>query len=149
MSKALLKIAGILAIVFGFINVFAYISVHFVIPYPNIIDNFNYYIILLVLVILSFMGILGGMIFLHYKDLTDGKLKEVKNIVLYWSLFFMIISPISGILGIASWINLSGIFHYNTEMSYIDELKQLDILYKKGYITEKEFKAKKKRILNI
>jgi hypothetical protein len=95
------------------------------------------------------MGILGGMIFLHYKDLTDGKLKEVKNIVLYWSLFFMIISPISGILGIASWINLSGIFHYNIEMSYIDELKQLDILYKKGYITEKEFKAKKKRILNI
>jgi hypothetical protein len=89
------------------------------------------------------------MIFLHYKDLVDEKLKEKKSIVLYWSLFFVIISPISGILGIASWIILSGVFHYNTGVSYIDELKQLDILYKKGYITEKEFKAKKKKVLNI
>jgi hypothetical protein len=148
MNKLLIKLSGVLAIAFSIVNLFTYVGIHFAIPYTVLSDNLYVYFIFLIIAILSYICLVGGMVFVHYKDLNDKEFSEKKQYIFIWSSFFIFFCPISGVLGFLSYyISFKPIS--SSEISYVNELKELEKLLKDGLITEKEFNLKKNKILNI
>jgi hypothetical protein len=148
MNKLLIKLSGVLAIAFGIVNLFTYVGIHFAIPYTILSDNLYFYFILLIIAILSYICLVGGMVFIRYKDLNDKEFSEKKQYIFIWSLFFIFVCPISGVLGfMAYFVSFKPIM--TSKVDYIDELRNLEILLKEGFITEEEYKLKKSKILNI
>jgi hypothetical protein len=91
----------------------------------------------------------GGFAFIHYRDLSDSELKRKEHYILVWSIFFIFSCPISGILGFIVYFSSFMHISFTSKVGYVDELKELEKLLEEGYITEEEFKLKKKKILNI
>ena len=149
MSKTLLKLAGITALVFAGLYLFIFVIVHLAIPYNYLADNMYDYAVLLVMAVLSLISAFGGILFLHYKDLSNEGLTEKKGFILAWSIVFLITSGIAGILGFAAYVCLFGNIHFDSKIDYIEEIKELKKLKEKGLITEQEFTSKKKKILDI
>lgn len=149
MNKTLLKASSLTAIVLGLINIFVFIGVHFVVSYFYFGDNIYSYIILLFIAICSFISVFGGFIFLKYKDLSPKEIKSKEKNILIWSIYFTIATPVAGVLGLVSYFMINNEYNSKVEIKYIEEIKELEELRKEGYITDKEFEKKKKKLLDI
>lgn len=125
MEKILLKIAGIIAIIMGIFYCFLIIGMLWGIPL-----------------------IIGGSNMIGYSNMSDEEVKEKKNNILGWSIFFLFFTVIGGILGLVFYLMMDNkIFTPKTD--YITEIKKLDELRRQGIISDKEYEAKKKKILDI
>jgi hypothetical protein len=149
MAKLLIKLSGIFAVVFSLINIFVFIGIHFAIPYTVLSDGIYCYYMILIITIISFISLIGGFALIHYYNLSDSELKKKEHCILVWSIFFMVSCPISGILGLIVYFSTFKPISFTHKVGYIEELKELDNLLEEGYITEEEFKLKKKKILGI
>ena len=130
MNKVLLRISGIIALVSGIT-----------------------YCITIIGAIVGVPLIVGGSKMMGYSNLSDSEILDRKNSILGWSIFFLFVTVIGGVLGLIYYFsiepNLFSNMNINTKPSYIQELRELDELRKQGLINEKEYEAKKKKILDI
>jgi hypothetical protein len=130
MNKVLLRISGIIALVSGIT-----------------------YCITIIGAIVGVPLIVGGSKMMGYSNLSDSEILDRKNSILGWSIFFLFVTVIGGVLGLIYYFsietNLFSNININTKPSYIQELRELDELRKQGLINEKEYEAKKKKILDI
>jgi predicted membrane channel-forming protein YqfA (hemolysin III family) len=149
MNRALLKASGIVSIICASFYTFVFVLAHVVIPYEYLANDMRDYAILILFAIFALTSLFGGFLFLHYKDLSDEELKNKRNAILYWSIILLITSSIAGLIGFVVYCFSTDDLHFGTKISYIEELKALEKLKDKGYITEDEFTRKKKKILDI
>jgi membrane-bound ClpP family serine protease len=131
MEKVLLKVSGIIAIILGILYCFTIIGILWGIPL-----------------------IIGGSTMIGYSNQSNKEIIEKKNSILCWSIFFLFFTVIGGILGLMFYFTMDDdkkIFNFNSnnKNDYIDEIRKLDELRKNGIITEEEYEAKKKKILDI
>jgi membrane-bound ClpP family serine protease len=132
MEKVLLKVSGIIAIILGILYCFTIIGILWGIPL-----------------------IIGGSTMIGYSNQSNKEIIEKKNSILCWSIFFLFFTVIGGILGLMFYFTMDDdkkIFNFNSNNNkndYIDEIRKLDELRKNGIITEEEYEAKKKKILDI
>ncbi|MDD2202850.1 MAG: SHOCT domain-containing protein [Bacilli bacterium] len=125
MEKSLLKISGIIAIVLG---IFMCITIF--------------------LAIVGIFLIIGGSTMMGYTKLSDKEIVNKKNSILGWSIFFLFFSFISGVLGLIFYFTMdNNVFQKKTD--YVTEIKKLAEIRKQGLISEEEYTAKKKKILDI
>lgn len=122
-DKALLKAAGIIGIVLGIICCLTIIGIIFGIPM-----------------------IIGGYTFYNYSNMEESEIINNKSTILGWSIFFLIFSLISGILGLVYYFSLNK-YERQNQMTYLDELERLKKLYDEKAITKAEYDKKKKEIL--
>ena len=125
MEKTLLKIAGIIAIVAGIGWCFTIIGI-----------------------IWGIFLIVGGSTMMGYASLSDDAIMEKRSSILNWSIFFLFFTFIGGILSIIFYFTMDKKI-FASKNDYIDEIKKLDELRKQGVISDKEYEAKKKKILDI
>lgn len=150
MCKTLIKISGITSIVFAGLYTSIFVFIHLAIPYFYLVNSSYDYFILLCIAVLSLVLAFGGIMFLHYQELSSEELKKKKKFILIWSLYFTITTGISGILGLVAYACLcNDNNHKDTKIAYMEEIKELESLMKKGLITQEEFSLKKKKILDI
>ncbi len=128
MDKTIYKVTGYLALVIGI-----------------------FYCITIIGIIVGIPLIIGASIFLDYAKMSDEDLVKHKNSILGWSIVFLLLAFIPGILGIIGYfdinkINTSDANKKNTEE---EQIRELNKLFKEGLITEEEFQKKKKKILDI
>jgi phosphate/sulfate permease len=126
MEKSLLKISGIIATVLGII-----------------------YSVTIIGAIVGIPLIIGGSKMMGYANLSDSELNEKKDSILGWSIFFFFFTVIGGVLGLVFYLTMDSNIFTAKKSNYIDELKKLDELRKQGIISDKEYEAKKKKILDI
>lgn len=131
MEKTLLKVSGIIAIILGILYCFTIIGILWGIPL-----------------------IIGGSTMIGYSNQSNKEIVEKKNSILCWSIFFLFFTLIGGILGLLFYFTMDDnkkIFNINSnsKSDYVDEIRKLDELRKSGIITEEEYEAKKKKILDI
>ena len=127
MDKILLKISGIIALVFGIICCCTIVGAIIGIPL-----------------------IIGGIKVKDYYDMSDEEILKNKDQLLVWSIVFMIFCTISGILALLYYLNLDNpdLFKSHSSSSKYDDLEKLNKLYKEKAITKQEFEAEKERILS-
>jgi len=123
-DKALLKAAGIIAIVLGIISCLTIIGLLWGIPM-----------------------IIGGYKLNEYSNMDDSDILNHKASILAWSIFFVFFSFVSGILGLIYYFGLNSIGSKEEPLSYLDELERLKKLYDEKAITKSEYENKKKEIL--
>ena len=123
-DKALLKAAGIIGIVLGIICCLTIIGIIFGIPM-----------------------IIGGYTFYNYSNMEESEIINNKSTILGWSIFFLIFSLISGILGLVYYCSLNK-YEKQIQTSYLDEIERLKKLYDEKAITKAEYDKKKKEILD-
>lgn len=126
MEKNLFKIAGIIAMIIGIL-----------------------YCVTIIGAIVGVFLIAGGSAMMGYSKLSNEELEEKKCSILGWSIFFLFFTVIGGVLGLIGYVTIGRDIVIGGKESYIDELQKLKELKDKGIITEKEYEAKKKKILNI
>jgi phosphate/sulfate permease len=125
MEKALLKISGIIACIIG---VFCCITI--------------------IGLIVGVPLIIGGSTMIGYSNLSDEEVMAKKSSILGWSIFFFFFTFIGGVLGIIFYFTMDNKV-FAKKNDYIDEIKKLDELRKQGIISDAEYEAKKKKILDI
>lgn len=139
MDKSLLKISGIIAIVFG---VLACIT--------------------LVGAIVGVPLIIGGAKMKEYADYTDEQIIANKDKILIWTIVFLFFCQISGILLLIFYIDSIGKYekgitgdnmNYQSNMNTnsnakYEELEKVKKLYDEKILTKEEYEKEKERILN-
>lgn len=129
MNKTLLKVAGIVAIIIG---VFCSITI--------------------VGLIVGIPMIIGGIKFNDYSKMSDEELEQNKDNVLIWTIVFLFINQISGILGLVAYLlNEASKSNYVKNMKQntkYDELERIKKLYDDKVLTKDEYEKEKLRILN-
>jgi membrane-bound ClpP family serine protease len=128
-EKVLLKIAGIVAIIVGIGWCFTIIGI-----------------------IIGIFLIVGGSTMMGYSNLPDDEVVSKKSSILGWSIFCLFFTVIGGILGILFYLTMDSKIFVSKNVGkndYIDEIKKLDELRKQGIISDAEYEAKKKKILDI
>ena len=126
MDKSILKVSGIVAIVLGIICSLTIIGA--IIGVPMII---------------------GGIKLNDLSKLSDEDIAKNKETILIWSIIFLFICQISGILGIIYYISISNFsFDFKSNSNKYDELEKLNKLYKDKVLTKEEYEVEKSRILN-
>ena len=129
MDKTILKISGIVAIVLGIICSLTIIGL--IIGVPMII---------------------GGMKFNDLSKSSDEEISKNKDTILIWSIVFLFICQLSGILGLVFYFSISNFsFSFNSNKNNsdkYDELEKLNKLYKDKVLTKEEYEMEKSRILN-
>lgn len=134
MDKVILKVAGIFSLVIGIICCLTIIGAIIGIPL-----------------------IVGGTKFMNFSNMTDEKLNFEKSSILGWSIFFLIFTFVSGVLGLIYYFSLTETYDNITEslkpkkdnIKYLEELEKLKELYDKEVLTKEEYEAKKKQILDL
>jgi hypothetical protein len=151
MNKSLIKISGLFAIILSAINIIVFIAVNFAISYVYLADGIGAYIVLLIIAIISIIYMLVGLMFLHYSKLPDNMIKQKKKVILIWAFLLFILNPFSSIFAFLAYFSMLEIkiYNKNIKIDYIEEIKELQKLKDEGYITDKEFQTKKKKILDI
>lgn len=128
MDKSLLKIAGIIALVFGIICCCTIVGVIVGVPL-----------------------IIGGIKVKDYSEMSDEEILKNKDALLIWSIVFMFLCTVSGILALLYYLNLDNptLFksHPSSTNKY-DDLERVNKLYKDKVITKEEYESEKERILN-
>ena len=126
MDKTLLNVAGILSIVFGIIACITIIGV--IVGVPMII---------------------GGSKFREISKLEDAQIFAKKDTILVWSIVFLFLNVISGVLGLIFYISLENSIsnNINKEDSY-DKLEKIKKLYDDKVLTKQEYEEEKAKILN-
>ena len=126
MDKSILKVSGVVAIVLGIICSLTIVGA--IIGVPMII---------------------GGVKLNDLSKLSDEDIAKNKETILIWSIIFLFICQISGILGIIYYISISNFsFDFKSNTTKYDELEKLNKLYKDKVLTKEEYEAEKARILN-
>lgn len=133
MDKSLLKISGIISIVIGFLFCITFFGAIVGIPL-----------------------IIGGVKFKDYSSLSDEELMSHKDSIIIWTIVFLFINQISGILGLVFVVtnNLFNVSQGN-ETSYTnfdnnkyESLEKLKKLYDDKVLTKEEYEKEKDKILN-
>ena len=129
MDKSILKVSGVVAIVLGIICSLTIVGL--IVGVPMII---------------------GGMKINDLSKLTEEEIYNNRETILIWSIVFLFICQISGILGIIYYLSISNLsFNFNgnkNNSDKYDELEKLNKLYKDKVLTKEEYEMEKSRILN-
>ncbi len=123
MKKNLLEIAGIISLVFGILACFTIVGVIIGIPL-----------------------IIGGNKVKSMANMSDQEILENKDTILIWTIVFLFINQISGILLLIFYIDLDS-FENKTNNKY-DELEKVKKLYDDKVLSKEEYEKEKTRILN-
>ena len=139
MDKSLLKISGIIAIVFGVLACLTLVGVIVGVPL-----------------------IIGGAKMKEYADYTDEQIIANKDKILIWTIVFLFFCQISGILLLIFYIDSIGKYekgitgdnmNYQSNMNTnnnakYEELEKVKKLYDEKILTKEEYEKEKERILN-
>lgn len=139
MDKSLLKISGIIAIVFGILACLTLVGAIVGVPL-----------------------IIGGAKMKEYADYTDEQIVANKDKILIWTIVFLFFCQISGILLLIFYINSIGKYekgitgdnmNYQSNMNTnnnakYEELEKVKKLYDEKILTKEEYEKEKERILN-
>lgn len=133
MDKSLLKISGIISIVIGIICCITIFGAIVGIPM-----------------------IIGGAKFKDYSNLSDEELLTHKDAIIIWTIVFLFINQISGILGLV-FVITNNLFNTNTDSnnmnsnfdnSKYESLERLKKLYDDKVLSKEEYEKEKEKILN-
>lgn len=133
MDKSLLKISGIISIVIGLLCCLTIFGAIVGIPL-----------------------VIGGVKFKDYSSLSDEELMTHKDAIIIWTIVFLFINQISGILGLVFVVtnNLfnvnqcNEINHTNFDNNKYESLEKLKKLYDDKILTKEEYEKEKDKILN-
>ena len=139
MDKILLKISGIIAIVFGVLACLTLVGAIVGVPL-----------------------IIGGAKMKEYADYTDEQIIANKDKILIWTIVFLFFCQISGILLLIFYIDSIGKYekgitgdnmNYQSNMNTnsntkYEELEKVKKLYDEKILTKEEYEKEKERILN-
>ncbi|MCI5879209.1 MAG: DUF5362 domain-containing protein [Bacillales bacterium] len=139
MDKSLLKISGIIAIVFGVLACLTLAGAIVGVPL-----------------------IIGGAKMKEYADYTDEQIIANKDKILIWTIVFLFFCQISGILLLIFYIDSIGKYekgitgdnmNYQSNMNTnsnakYEELEKVKKLYDEKILTKEEYEKEKERILN-
>lgn len=139
MDKSLLKISGIIAIVFGILACLTLVGA-----------------------ILGVPLIIGGAKMKEYAGYTDEQIIANKDKILIWTIVFLFFCQISGILLLIFYIDSIGKYekgitgdsmNYQSNMNTnnnakYEELEKVKKLYDEKILTKEEYEKEKERILN-
>ena len=139
MDKSLLKISGIIAIVFGILACLTLVGAIVGVPL-----------------------IIGGAKMKEYADSTDEQIVANKDKILIWTIVFLFFCQISGILLLIFYIDSIGKYekgitgdnmNYQSNMNTnnnakYEELEKVKKLYDEKILTKEEYEKEKERILN-
>ena len=139
MDKSLLKISGIIAIVFGILACLTLVGAIVGVPL-----------------------IIGGAKMKEYADYTDEQIVANKDKILIWTIVFLFFCQISGILLLIFFIDSIGKYekgitgdnmNYQSNMNTnnnakYEELEKVKKLYDEKILTKEEYEKEKERILN-
>ena len=139
MDKSLLKISGIIAIVFGVLACLTLVGAIVGVPL-----------------------IIGGAKMKEYADYTDEQIIANKDKILIWTIVFLFFCQISGILLLIFYIDSIGKYekgitgdnmNYQSNMNTnsnakYEELEKVKKLYNEKILTKEEYEKEKERILN-
>lgn len=128
MNKSLLNIAGLIAFIVGILMCCTIFGAIVGVPL-----------------------IIGGNKFREYSVMSDYELEVNKDSILIWSVVFLFLCQVSGVLGLVYYVtneyqrNVTP----NTDNNYdrYDELERLNKLYKDKVLSKEEFEKEKERIL--
>lgn len=130
-DKTLLNVGGIIAIVIGILTCLTIVGAVIGIP-----------------------AIIGGIKFRDLSTMNDNEIDNNKDTVLVWSIVFIFVCTVSGVLGIIYYIGMENpnLFSSTTPKKEsndkYDELEKLNKLYKEKVLTKEEFEKEKERILS-
>ena len=125
MNKQLLNIAGIIALVLGILCCLTIFGAIVGIPM-----------------------IIGGQKFREYSLLSDEELKKNKDTILIWTIVFLLICQISGIISLVFYFTMDDNNVFSPKPDKYSELEKLNQLYKDKAITKEEYEKEKEKILN-
>ena len=125
MNKQLLNIAGIIALVLGILCCLTIFGAIVGIPM-----------------------IIGGQKFREYSLLSDEELKKNKDTILIWTIVFLLICQISGIISLVFYFTMDDNNIFSSKPDKYSELEKLNQLYKDKAITKEEYEKEKEKILN-
>ena len=139
MDKSLLKISGIIAIVFGILACLTLVGAIVGVPL-----------------------IIGGAKMKEYADYTDEQIIANKDKILIWTIVFLFFCQISGILLLIFYIDSIGKYekgitgdnmNYQSNMNTnnnakYEEVEKVKKLYDEKILTKEEYEKEKERILN-
>ncbi len=139
MDKSLLKISGIIAIVFGILACLTLVGAIVGVPL-----------------------IIGGAKMKEYAGYTDEQIIANKDKILIWTIVFLFFCQISGILLLIFYIDSIGKYekgitgdnmNYQSNMNTnnnakYEELEKVKKLYDEKILTKEEYEKEKERILN-
>lgn len=139
MDKSLLKISGIIAIVFGVLACLTLVGAIVGVPL-----------------------IIGGAKMKEYADYTDEQIIANKDKILIWTIVLLFFCQISGILLLIFYIDSIGKYekgitgdnmNYQSNMNTnsnakYEELEKVKKLYDEKILTKEEYEKEKERILN-
>ncbi len=126
-DKTLLNVAGIIALVVGIIACLTIVGA--IVGVPMII---------------------GGVKLREFSNLSEEEIIKHKDTLLVWSIVFLLLCTVSGVLALIYYIGLENpnIFSTSKTNNKYDELERLNNLYKDKALTKEEFEKEKERILN-
>ena len=126
-DKNLLNVSGIIAIVLGIVACLTIFGAIIGIPV-----------------------IIGGIKFRELSQLADEEIAKNKDTILVWSIVFLFICTVSGVLGLIYYVGIENpnLFSTTNSNDKYDELEKLNKLYKDKVLTKEEFEKEKERILN-
>lgn len=132
MDKSLLKIAGIISIVIGIICCITIFGAIVGIPM-----------------------IIGGAKFKDYSNLSDEELLAHKDAIIIWTIVFLFINQIAGILGLIFVVTNNLFNTENNNVNYsnnfdnkYERLEKLKKLYDDKVLSKEEYEKEKEKILS-
>ena len=93
--------------------------------------------------------IIGGNKLKEIAMLSDEEIKEKKDIILIWTIVFLFICQISGILSLIFYLTIdSSTTNKKSSYNKYDELEKIKKLYDDKVLSKEEFESEKEKILN-
>lgn len=127
-DKNLLNVAGIIAIVLGIVACLTVVGAIVGVPV-----------------------IIGGAKLRDLSTYSDEEIIKYKDTILIWSIVFLFLCTVSGVLGLLYYIGMENPTLFGTPSKSndkYDELEKANKLYKEKVLTKEEFEKEKERILN-
>ena len=133
MDKSLLKIAGIISIIVGILFCLTLIGAIVCVPI-----------------------IIAGCKFKDYANLSDEELLQHKDSIIIWTIVFLFINQLAGVLGLV-FVIVNNLFDSNStntnsatnfDKNKYESLERLKKLYDEKALTKEEYEKEKDKILN-
>ena len=127
-DKNLLNVAGIIGIVIGILECLTIVGVIVGIP-----------------------SIIGGVKLRDLSAQSDEEIARNKDTLLIWSIVFLFVCTVSGILGLLYYVGIENFTLFSSnppKTDKYDELEKINKLYKDKVLSKEEFEKEKERILN-
>ena len=133
MDKSLLKIAGIISIIVGIL-----------------------FCLTLIGAIVSVPIIIGGCKFKDYANLSDEELLQHKDSIIIWTIVFLFINQLAGVLGLV-FVIVNNLFDSNStntnsatnfDKNKYESLERLKKLYDEKALSKEEYEKETDKILN-